>query len=232
MPNIDRNDENATRYETPASGKAEGGDARELLPCPFCGHVGVIVGPGTTLRWRVAECESCGAHTGEVRCQTSGEPRDVEKWEAQAITDAHAEWNRRAHLATAAANGPGELPSEPHTVKKLRQWRDEGMNVHNDPSIVNYIDALLGIIATISTPQPGMVTVPRTEAEEDELWRKAKRYDWLREGNSYIAIIDSPSEKTPDGQPVKITAYNKEPVTGDALDQAIDAALRSGRRET
>ncbi len=73
----------------------------KLKPCPFCGHVGVTVGPGTTFRWRVAECESCGAHTGEVRCQTSGEPRDPDAWEAQARADAISEWNRRYPAPTA-----------------------------------------------------------------------------------------------------------------------------------
>jgi len=64
-------------------------------PCPFCGHVGVIVRETSTFRWRAAECENCGAQSGEVRVQTLGEGTR-EEWERQAEADAIEEWNKRA----------------------------------------------------------------------------------------------------------------------------------------
>ncbi len=67
----------------------------DVLPCPFCGHIGVAVEQGSTFRWRVAICQECGAQSGEVRVQTIGDG-NAEKWEANAIADAIKEWNTRA----------------------------------------------------------------------------------------------------------------------------------------
>ena len=69
--------------------------ATEPLPCPFCGHTGVNVHETSTFRWRVAECNNCGAQCGEVRVQTTGEGTQ-EEWERQAKEDALKEWNTRA----------------------------------------------------------------------------------------------------------------------------------------
>lgn len=67
----------------------------EAKPCPFCGHVGIAIHEGSTFRWRVAECDACGARCGEVRVQTIGEGTK-EEWEAEATSAVTAEWNRRS----------------------------------------------------------------------------------------------------------------------------------------
>lgn len=92
----------------------------DLLPCPFCGGAPTVKGKnwsghgeGGTLYAAVCECGVSVASKGQ------GWPYHQE--EAAGKAGAIAAWNRRAHLATPAANGPGEA----------------------------------------STPQPGMVTVPR-----------------------------------------------------------------------
>jgi Lar family restriction alleviation protein len=66
----------------------------EPLPCPFCGGPSVSVSDGSTFRWRVAACNTCGAQCGEIRAQTLGEGTPQE-WEAEAREEAIAEWNTR-----------------------------------------------------------------------------------------------------------------------------------------
>lgn len=75
------------------------------LPCPFCGGVPAFVKEGSTFRWRVMECQSCGARCGEVRVQTVGEgtPKD---WEEQVVPKAIAEWNKRHTIETLAVDHP------------------------------------------------------------------------------------------------------------------------------
>lgn len=41
--------------------------ADDAKPCPFCGEQGVTVRQGSTYRWIVAECNTCGATCGEQR---------------------------------------------------------------------------------------------------------------------------------------------------------------------
>lgn len=60
----------------------------EIKPCPFCGGTdGLSFEDGSTYRWGLASCNSCGATAGEVR----REYPDQGKWHANAI----AEWNTR-----------------------------------------------------------------------------------------------------------------------------------------
>lgn len=60
----------------------------EILPCPFCGgDKGLSFSEGTTFRWGIAQCNTCGASTGEVRRTY---PDDGE-WHKDAIE----EWNTR-----------------------------------------------------------------------------------------------------------------------------------------
>lgn len=66
----------------------------DVVPCPFCGGVIVKVIQGTTFRWRLVQCQECGAQAGEVRIQTLGDGTIVE-WEKVAEKDAMEEWNRR-----------------------------------------------------------------------------------------------------------------------------------------
>lgn len=55
----------------------------ELLPCPFCGVVGLEFEGGSTFRWLTASCEGCGASCGEIRVQTLGNGT-CEEWKADA----------------------------------------------------------------------------------------------------------------------------------------------------
>ena len=65
------------------------------LPCPFCGHVGLEFREGSSFRWLLAECGSCGASCGETRIQTTGNGNPLE-WADAAKTDAVKQWNERA----------------------------------------------------------------------------------------------------------------------------------------
>lgn len=67
----------------------------ELKPCPFCGYALIHVLPGSTFRWRYAQCGRCEACAGEVRIQTSGD-RTPDEWEQEARIQAIKEWNTRA----------------------------------------------------------------------------------------------------------------------------------------
>lgn len=80
-------------YLTEPGGVDRTGDA--LLPCPWCGHVGLMFEEGSTFRWRVASCERCGVTTGEERIQTMGDGTR-EEWEADCRKRMIAAWNRRA----------------------------------------------------------------------------------------------------------------------------------------
>jgi hypothetical protein len=66
-----------------------------LKPCPFCGHTGLIFSEGSTFRWRIAECQECGATAGEERIQTMGDG-DAEAWETNCRERLIGAWNRRA----------------------------------------------------------------------------------------------------------------------------------------
>ena len=66
---------------------------QEIKPCPFCGCKDVIVGEGTTFRWRVATCDACGASCGEVRHNTTA--HDQEQAELESRERALRSWNER-----------------------------------------------------------------------------------------------------------------------------------------
>lgn len=61
--------------------------AQRPLPCPFCGHVGLTFGDGSTYRWGIASCAGCDASAGETR----REYPDIGAWHQMAIE----QWNRR-----------------------------------------------------------------------------------------------------------------------------------------
>lgn len=65
-----------------------------VKPCPFCGGDKISVREGSTFRWWLAQCNECGATSGEVRRQTLGEGTN-EEWDAQAMADAFERWNER-----------------------------------------------------------------------------------------------------------------------------------------
>lgn len=208
---------------TPASGKAECDSmAAELLPCPFCGAK------------HVRPHEKCaGNHTSadkhySIRCGvcTFNGPRGLT---AEQAVEA---WNRRAHLATAAANGPGEavvlpfaiLADEMMWLRRFKEQCDDGdgydvpkpmMIKLAEIGLVRHLSAaryeitnfgLSVLNGDFSTPQPGMVTVPRKMPQEF--------CEWLESQMPPRTIISNPTWWAP-----KI--YRA----------AIDAALRSGGRE-
>ena len=83
-----------------------------VMPCPWCGDTDVKVIQGSTFRWRVAQCQTCGAQTGDVRAKTSGEGNLIE-WEATAKAAALEEWNTRCAHTQACLN----VVEERHNAK-------------------------------------------------------------------------------------------------------------------
>lgn len=62
----------------------------EPLPCPFCGHIGVSIVQTDTQKWRTAQCDECGAQSGDVRWLYTDDDPD-----AQAAARALEVWNTR-----------------------------------------------------------------------------------------------------------------------------------------
>lgn len=82
----------------------EGSGGGALLPCPFCGHVGLDFGEGSTFRWLHYSCAGCGMGR-ETRVQTMGDGTPQQRRE-QAERDATNEWNTRS--AAASPEGTAE----------------------------------------------------------------------------------------------------------------------------
>ena len=78
------------------------------LPCPFCGHVGLSFREGSSFRWLLAECGSCGASCGETRIQTTGNGNPRE-WADAAKADAVKQWNERAPATAPAGHDAPEV---------------------------------------------------------------------------------------------------------------------------
>jgi hypothetical protein len=79
------------------------------LPCPFCGSNRVKIIEGSSFRWRVAQCDECGAQCGEVRIQTLGSGTK-EQWEEEARGVVIKEWNSR--VAEAGLRCPPREPTQ------------------------------------------------------------------------------------------------------------------------
>jgi hypothetical protein len=90
--------------------------SERLLPCPFCGHVGLDFSEGSTFRWLAYSCGNCGIG-GETRMQTLGEGTR-EEWRAAAERDARDTWNARAALRAKGA------PASPADVSMYRALVD------------------------------------------------------------------------------------------------------------
>jgi len=91
--------------------------SQDLKPCPFCGHVGLEFGDGSSYRWGIAYCGQCGATCGEVRRRYP----DDGKWHAEAIK----EWNTRAPAAEPTVPaGMALVPIEPtQQMCQEGQWK-------------------------------------------------------------------------------------------------------------
>jgi hypothetical protein len=71
-------------------------DVGRLLPCPFCGaEQGYKLRNGSTYRWWIVACASCGDEIGECRSRGNRQaPADIDRDE---VADEH--WNRLAARA-------------------------------------------------------------------------------------------------------------------------------------
>jgi hypothetical protein len=99
------------------------GDDMDLLPCPFCGHVGLDFREGSTFRWVAYSCSGCGMGN-ETRVQTLGAgPPD--EWRMQAEVEAIKEWNTRVRAEA--------QPAQSHKVAYMDgiDWQHHvGHDVH------------------------------------------------------------------------------------------------------
>lgn len=124
-------------------------NAEKLLPCPFCGGTGLDFREGSTFRWLVYSCKSCGVGA-EVRVQTLGDGTPTQ-WRAQAELDAIAEWNHRVHLSVidAARQMPdsARVRAELTNVKADSRKVESAMNASQD-------SAKVCPAAHLSPPQP------------------------------------------------------------------------------
>lgn len=225
---------------TAASSKAYRGE--ELLPCPFCGDAPTYTAyPGGV--WHSVQCADgeCPGFAG-TRHRFSAD-------------DAIRDWNRRAHLATPAANRPGEAGREEAPPNSLPSYGECALRVGNSKFIdkrvaeggygneygvpvaselhkfiheyddadpyrsawfLHRLERLLDETRTLaSTPQPGMVTVPR----EDDGMKSA-----MFVIRSLIAALTYPVPPT-------LQQWAEIRVAAQEQLIAIDAALRSGGRE-
>jgi hypothetical protein len=167
---------------------------RALLPCPFCGHVGLSFGDGSTCRWGIASCEGCGATCGETR----REYPDKGEWHDEAIKA----WNTRALLSSPPA-APAGVEASLFKSKLfqmfLRQgfwhahhvdlvWRYNGRDVHEEADWLKDVWYALRSASPSPAPAAGnedavmldafdahpswelsMTSDP--DAEPDELWQ-------------------------------------------------------------
>lgn len=66
-----------------------------VRPCPFCGSANGADVMGETYRWRLWQCQDCGAKGPEVRCQISGAGFQRRGAELKARRLALEAWNER-----------------------------------------------------------------------------------------------------------------------------------------
>lgn len=205
-----------------------------LLPCPFCGGKAYV-----WMQQRVV-CNGCDAEGPEC---ADGNDTD--------LADNISAWNRRAHLATPAANGPREADAKVKdaAIKALRKWEQlldelpqndklEDAEFHEFYNLKVALDN-----ASEYIPQPGMVTVPR-EPTPGLLMSMAIRYDHglgvdgyydqpLLAGNgAHKQRLESTLRTMRQlHEEVTLRGFYK-PERESAYSEQLDAALRSGGRET
>ncbi len=115
MPNIDRDDENATRYEMTDTKPTI--DEQDIVKCTTCGHETVFVDRDSYL----AESHSCHEVLRKKREETERELTALRE-ELKCIQSA-------------------EMPGEPETLRYIRDEVAEGYKAWLKPT-VTYIDAL------------------------------------------------------------------------------------------
>lgn len=82
-----------------------------VKPCPHCGGEEVTVVDGSTFRWCVAQCQTCGAQAGEVRKVSMASIHGDD------MRNAIAEWNRRTPVPPAAVAAVPEVQRSCATCK-------------------------------------------------------------------------------------------------------------------
>lgn len=135
------------------------------LPCPFCGHVGLEFREGSSFRWLLAECGSCGASCGETRIQTLGNGNPLE-WADAAKADAVKQWNERA---------PATAPPTP-------AWHDAQETIALQLELASAKEAYLNackLVADMHAAAVGGATGPRLGVVEDVAALKTERDELL-----------------------------------------------------
>ena len=90
----------------------------DVLPCPFCGSTeGFYVEEGSTFRWRVISCRSCGEGTEVRHKNNSNEPDSY-------IADWNAAAPYPAMLRKEIDNLRAQLAEAQRDAERYRCWRD------------------------------------------------------------------------------------------------------------
>jgi hypothetical protein len=146
--------------------------AVELLPCPFCGRVGLTFEEGSTYRWGIASCEWCGATAGETR---RAYPDDG-KWHADAI----AAWNKRATPAQAAPEAVSRHAPQARALLDIAQYLAGHLQMVQDR-----IDAALATPSAVPSP-----STADDERKAFEGWVNRERPSLWRCVTTYIEHAD------------------------------------------
>lgn len=159
--------------------------APELLPCPFCGAVGVTVSETSTFRWVAAVCESCGAVGPEARRDTT------KRWpnEAEDAAKAIKEWNNRAAIQQAAG---AVREGTRIDLTQLYRRAEVHSSIAASPHHMTFtIEALRNLIEEFASPVPpkqqpdhlaggGCGGVPQQPTEIEALRTHARAMDVAR----------------------------------------------------
>ena len=178
------------------------------LPCPFCGCKDIAVVEGSTFRWRLAQCNGCGAQGPDVRIQTSGSGTK-EEWEQSALDGALTEWNRRhAEADLAAERADIREMVEKAADNSLEGYRELGARAaaaenERDSLRAHLHDEHQRHVGTMDERDAALADLAAARAD-------AERYRWLRNKHEYNANA----------------ANIVQEVSGEGWDAAIDAALK------
>ena len=145
-----------------------------ILPCPFCGGLGIDIYVGSTFRLRVAGCKDCGAQCGEIRIQTMGNGTP-EEWETAARIDAMRAWNDRV-------SPPAAQRVE---IERLERERSEWSGVAAKRLRENaFLRAALEVLL------PGLVLDLRYAGDDDDKDAMRSRISTVREALDYSPSVD------------------------------------------
>lgn len=86
-----------------------------VRPCPFCGSANGTDLMSETYRWRLWQCNDCGAKGPEVRCNISGAGRGGDAEARQLALEA---WNERDDAALTQARQDGIAAAK----RRIADW--------------------------------------------------------------------------------------------------------------